>query len=293
MIGVSRAEEALTLRGSGVSMPVLILGAPDRRFLQDLVRQNVCSAVVTARDVYELAAAAGKAGTEAYAHIKIDTGMKRLGASGQAEVLSVLNAAAQHKNVRVTGVFTHFADHEPGFTQLQFSRFLNLTGNLRLTRHCASSYFIEKDRKYHLELVRAGIGIYGYSAVTKPVLTLTAPIVQINDLMPGDTLGYNRAYTAQRRERIAVIAAGYGDGIPRLVNKGEVIILNKRCPLRGAVCMDMMFADVTDVRCTTGDNAVIYGTDGVGAFAEAAGTITYDILTGLTERVKKTWIKAD
>lgn len=293
MIGVSRAEEALMLREFGVDMPVLVLGAPDRRFLADLVSKNVCSTVITPRDVYDLAAAAGKAGTEAYAHIKIDTGMKRLGASNQADVLDLLNAAAQKKNVRVTGAFTHFADHEPDFTQLQFDRFLQLTRNFRVTRHCASSYYIGQDRKYHLEMVRAGIGIYGYSAVTLPVLTVTAPIVQINELEPGETLGYNRAYTAQGKERIAVIAAGYGDGIPRLVNKGHVEIAGKKCLLRGAVCMDMMFADVTNVRCATGDHAIIYGAGGVEDWAEAAGTITYDILTGLTERVKKTWINAD
>lgn len=292
-IGVARAEEALSLRGAGIKMPVLVLGASDRRYLADLVAQNVCVTVITPRDVHDLTAAAGSTGTVATMHIKIDTGMKRLGTSMQSEFLSVLNAAATQKNIRIAGVFTHFADHDRGFTQLQFNRFRNITDYLKVTRHCASSYFIENDSAFHLEMVRAGIGIYGYSAVTRPIMFLTAPIVQINNLESGETLGYNRAYSARGREKIAVIAAGYGDGIPRLVNKGNILINGKTCALRGAVCMDMMFADVTNAPCITGDQAVIYGADGVQSWAEAAGTITYDILTGLTERVKRTWINAN
>jgi alanine racemase len=228
-------------------------------------------------------------------HLKVDTGMARLGMREAPDAIAAAVRGLRH--VSVEGLMSHFATpDDPVQSEQQLSR---LEEVLRVVKpevvHFASSFALaERLRGAWLTLVRPGIALYGYAPVcdVKPVLSWKARVLQVKPLPKGSTVGYNARYVAPRDITAAVIAAGYADGLPRaLTNKGHVEIGGKLAPIIGAVSMDLTTIDITDCGdVQAGDEAVIIGL-GITAedMARTAGTISYEILTGIGNRVQRVY----
>jgi alanine racemase len=305
-LGVSSADEALRLRAEGFTARVLVVGWASPAQLPDLIAAGVDLAVWEPGQVAAAAAAAGR--VPARLHLKVDSGMGRLGAlpSSVPELVGAVERAGA--NVDPIGAFTHFADAEaaPEFTLTQDSVFLVAVGEMRrrwpgLILHAANSAAALGIPATRHDLVRCGIAVYGYAppglegvAELRPAMSFRARVIQVKTLRRGRSVGYGRTWVAERETRVAAIVAGYGDGVQRAQsNRGSVLVGGRRCPIIGRVSMDQLTADVSlaeDVR--PGDEAVIFGRQGdvwLGAddVAAAAGTISYEVLCAVSGRVPR------
>jgi alanine racemase len=282
-LAVSNVAEGLELRRAGLSMRILVMGGvlPARR--QALLDGHLTPVIHSLEELREWDAN----GRILNAHLKIDTGMARLGMRETPEAIVAAIAALKH--VHVEGLLSHFASPEdPEQSAAQMARFEEV---LRVAKpeiiHFASSFAITDQLKGSwLTMVRPGIALY------ERVLTWKAAVVGVKNLPKGETVGYGARYRAERDIRTAVIAAGYADGVPRvLTNKGRVAIGECLAPIIGAVSMDLTTIDITDCPPVhVGDEAVIIG-DAITAddIAQLAGTISYEILTGIGNRVERVY----
>jgi alanine racemase len=307
-LGVALAEEGAELRENGINTPILITGplcSPAEVVKYDL-RQSICSS----DDILRLNEQAISQQKYVFVHIKVDTGMNRIGIKGEEQLIEVLNTIKACPAVVAEGIFTHFAsaDGDEEFTHYQAAEFMKACATaermgVKLIRHAANSAAICLYKPYHFDLVRPGIITYGYPPVEvencsfKPVFSLKAAITFVKDIRPGDSVSYNRTFIADRPMRIATIAAGYGDGYRRsLSNQADCLIHGQRARILGNVCMDQMMADVTDIpNVVPGDEAVLIGGEGknrIGAdeLARLANTISYEIMLSVTGRVPKIYI---
>ncbi|MCH5286437.1 MAG: alanine racemase [Christensenellaceae bacterium] len=306
-LAVALIGEGVLLRQAGVTVPVLVLGASMPEELPEGVRHGLTMAVCTPEAVYQAQEAAASVNGEALVHLKLDTGMNRIGARSEDEVRAVIAALRECPRVRLTGVFTHFADadgSDMAFTRLQLERFNRLSSLLpeRVIRHCANSAAIHRLPEAAFDMVRAGISLYGYPPVEtalplEPCMRWTARVAHVKAIDPGDTVSYGRTYTADRTLRVATVSCGYGDGYHRAASgKAEVIIRGRRAPVIGRICMDQMMADVSDIPdVKTGDEVVLIGRDGEAVItaedvASWAGTISYEVLLAATGRVPRVWL---
>jgi alanine racemase len=310
-LGVSSAEEALHLRAEGFAGPLLIAGAASPAHLAALVAAGVDLAVWDPDQVDD-AAAAG-AGTPARLHLKVDSGMGRLGVLPAQ--LPELMAAVDRAGARVEPVaaFTHFANAEddPGYTLGQDAVFLEAAAALRqrwpgLLLHAANSAAALGLPATRHDLVRCGIAIYGYApagaegaARLRPAMSFHARVIQVKTVRSGQSVGYGRTWVAERDTRVAAIAAGYADGVQRAQsNRGSVLVGGRRCPIIGRVSMDQLTADVSLVEAVkAGDEAVLFGRQGgvwLGAddVGSAAGTISYEVLCAVSTRVPRLRVDA-
>lgn len=304
-LAVATAEEGATLRQAGIVAPVLVLGASGPEEIEEGVRRGLTMTVCNPEAV-RCAQAAAQA-REALVHLKLDTGMNRIGARNEEEVRAVLAALDECPGVRLTGVFTHFADADGDdmtFTRRQLERFERLAALLPdgIARHCLNSAAIHRLPEAAFDMVRAGISMYGYPPVPtdlplRPCMRWTSQVTHIKEIAPGDTVSYGRTYRADQPRRVATVACGYGDGYHRAASgKAEVIIRGRRVPVIGRICMDQMMADVTDIPdVALGDEVVLMGESG-GAVITAediaawAGTISYEVLLSATGRVPRVWL---
>jgi len=301
-LGVYTPQEALALRGAGVDARTLVLGWSPPSTHADLVTAGVDVTVFDVETVQSLAAAAGVAGVTARAHVKIDTGLHRLGALPEAvdSLAAALRAASRH--VDVAGLFTHFADAglDPEFTHEQHARFLEAVDVIRPVAreallHTSGSAAVIAHPSMHLDLVRVGIAFYGYPPVPTPAplrlgMHVFARVAQLRTVPKGESVGYGRTWWAGAPARIATVAIGYGQGLPRLLSsRGHMAIRGRRCPIVGRVSMDQVTIDVTDVDgVNVGDPAMFIGErDGVRLGADEvgdlAGTQSYEILCGIAD----------
>ena len=310
-LGVSSAEEALHLRAEGFAGPLLIAGAASPAHLAALVAAGVDLAVWDPDQVDD-AAAAG-AGTPARLHLKVDSGMGRLGVLPAQ--LPELMAAVDRAGARVEPVaaFTHFANAEddPGYTLGQDAVFLEAAAALRqrwpgLLLHAANSAAALGLPATRHDLVRCGIAIYGYApagaegaARLRPAMSFHARVIQVKTVRSGQSVGYGRTWVAERDTRVAAIAAGYADGVQRAQsNRGSVLVGGRRCPIIGSVSMDQLTADVSLVEgVKAGDEAVLFGRQGgvwLGAddVGSAAGTVSYEVLCAVSARVPRLRVDA-
>ena len=306
MLAVAAVGEGVSLRQAGIEAPVLVLGAVLDIDAADGVAYGLTQTVCTPEMVRICEAAAAALGKTAEVHLKIDTGMGRIGVRNAEERDAVLDEIAKSPHVRLTGVFTHLSDadgDEDGmaYTEKQFRKFRRLTDVLPgdVIRHCANSATIHRRPDMALDMVRAGISLYGYPPVednigVKPAMRWTAKISYIKELPAGEYISYGRTYRTDRPARIATVTCGYADGYHRAASgKAEVLIRGKRVPVLGRICMDQMMADITgidDVQAE--DEAVLMGTDGdecISAedIAKWSGTISYEILVDAANRVER------
>lgn len=301
-LGVAVPEEGRRLREAGIGAPILVLGNVSPEGARISVANGLIQTVCDVPGVGLLSEASQALGIEAQAHLKIDTGMNRIGARTAEEIAAVLRAIAEAPGLRLTGAFTHFADADnpdTAFSRAQFERFTALCRSLPpgLTLHAAASDASLRFPWARLDMVREGIALYGCAEgydelALRPAMRLETRVAYIKDIQPGDTVGYGRAFRAEAPLRVATLPIGYGDGYPRACSgRASVLIGGQRCPVLGRVCMDQLMADVSrvpDVR--VGDTAVLMGSQGSDAITASelgrwAGTISYEILLSPHARV--------
>ena len=306
--GVARANEALILRDSKINNDILLMGSfENKATLKELIDQKIILTIHCYDELKLLTTLAKIHYGIIRVHIKVDSGMGRLGISDKDTLDKVINHLKELKNVKCEGVYTHYAtsDSDISYLDKQYKNFCNLTDNLNLIKHSANSAAIFQGKKYHMDMVRSGIMLYGYidkklktydgqkvCNIIKPAMSIYADIVQIKSLEAGAFIGYDKGFHILKPTKIAIISIGYGDGYPRLINTGYVIIKNKKCKILGKVCMDLTAVDITEVdNVTYKDKVEILGKNiGADTIARWNKTISYDILCSGTKRIKKVWI---
>lgn len=297
-LGVAVPEEGRKLRQAGVSAPILVLGNVNPEGVDIAAGYGLTQTVFDLPGVALLA----RSGRDIDVHLKIDTGMNRIGARTEAEVKTVLEALKNAPNLHLTGAFTHFADADnpdDAFSRQQFDRFQRLCALLPdgLLLHAAASDASLRFPWARLDMVREGIALYGCiegyeDLALRPAMRLETRVAYIKEIAAGDTVGYGRAFTAERAMRVATLPIGYGDGYPRACSgKASVLLHGQRCRVLGRVCMDQLMVDVSDLpEIHQGDTAVLMGRQGdqeitAAELARWAGTISYEILLSPHARV--------
>lgn len=300
--GVACLEEALELRAAGVKSPLLVLGSlyPFNSFIEAIKNDLTVtvSSLDAARQMLEAALLAGK---KSSCHIKVETGMNRIGAR-RPSALKIFQELSGQKAVSVDGVYTHLssADTDPEYTAQQLAYFretlteLGRSGARDLVRHAANSYAAVHVPDSRWDMVRTGLAAYGTMDGFEPVLSLKTRIVFIKNVREGAFISYNKSFRAPTPMKIATVPVGYGDGYLRaLSNRAEMLVGGRRCKVLGNVTMDMVMLDVTAVdRVSVGDEVVAIGRQGAETvtaeeLAGHAGTIPYEITTLLTRRVPR------
>ena len=314
-LGTAFVEEALTLRQAGITTPIITSG-PFSKFQIGLFIENkvdfTVAAVGTLKLIDEAAAFYGK---RVNVHLKIDTGMMRIGIR-HSNADKLFDAARHAKNCNVVSIYSHFASadcEDTSFQRLQLERFLEATsyyekhGIERPLLQIANSAAICRMPESHLDMVRPGIMLYGYhpsaqseaAADLKPALSLRAKVMYFKVILAGSSVGYGRTWTAPRNCRSVTIPVGYGDGYSRdLSNKGEVLIRGKRYPTIGTICMDQTVVCLGDGEAYNGDEVVLIGSQGSESItaddvAKLTGTISYEVLTAISSRVPRIYINGD
>ena len=307
---VGTVPEGVELRRAGIAGRILILGAPLPEYLGRYVRHEL-DVTVPSLGVAEAVREATGRGRGLRAHVKVDTGMGRIGLLPKeaADVVRLLEGAS---GVELAGLWTHLAtadEPELEYSQRQLELFHGVVrevGDAFETIHAANSAAalrLPESLVFDRPLIRAGIGLYGYTALEglaqeaglKPVMRLTSRVTHVKWVEPGTTVSYGRRWRAERRTRIATVNAGYGDGYPRLAtNRAKVGIAGEHYPVAGTVCMDMFMVDVGDrTDVAAGDEVVLFGPGGPDAFdlAVCTETIPYEILTRVTRRVPRAYVE--
>jgi len=312
-LAVATPEEALELRRAGITCMVLTLGPVTKDATRLLVREDVSLTVTSPENLKAADEAGNSFYRKARVHLKIDTGMSRIGVSPGAELANVLAVFKESPHIDLEGVFTHFsvAGTDKEYTKEQFARFkeavqqVSASGLKPKYLHAANSAAILDFPESRLDLVRPGIMLYGSypdpslagRAKIYPVLSLKARVSYVKRVPEGTFVGYGKTYRASTDTLIATLPVGYADGYPRLLsNRGSVIIEGKRYPIAGRVCMDQMMVDLgvnTGVR--PGDLATLIGSNGgesisVDEVASLSSTISHEVLTGLASRVPRVYV---
>ncbi len=307
--GVALVEEGAQLRDAGIVAPVLCLGGVGRDGAPEAVARDLVPVLYDEGDAERLDAAAMASGRPVGVHLKVDTGMGRLGVP-MPHWGHFLDRLAGFSWLRVDGLLTHFAESEspdPTFTLEQGRRFREALRQARergfhpsLLHTCNSGGLLTRP-DLHFDMVRPGILLYGVlpgpglSADLRPVMRVTTRVLFVKDLPTGASVSYGRRFMTRRPSRIATLPMGYADGYPRVLgNRAEVLVQGRRCPLVGTVCMDLCMVDVTDVPevVESGDEVVLLGAAGTERItaeelAGHAGTIPYEVLCGFSERVPR------
>lgn len=307
---VASLDEGIALRQAGLSTSIVVLGALFEEQLPDLIAHHLTPVVSDRRILPALAKAAHSLSTPYPIHLKVETGMGRLGFSPD-ELLSLFDNPLLRSPLKVEGLMTHLADADgadSAFTERQLGVFrtvLSQTQRCGVTIplvHAANSAAIMRFPDAHFSLVRPGIMLYGYHTLPatvpapdlRPVLSLRTTIAQLRNIPPGGTVSYNATFVAARPTRIAVLPIGYADGYSRqLSHRGSVLIQGHRAPIVGLVCMDMIMVDVTDLPpVQVGETVILIGQQGqesiwANEVAGWIGTIPYEVLCGIGSRVPR------
>ncbi len=310
---VATAEEALKLRKEGLEKPILILGYVFPCDYEILAKQNVRIAVFREDMLEELAVAARSIGQSIPVHIKVDTGMGRIGISPDEEGLGFVEKALHTEGVEIEGIFTHFAradEADKTNVEAQFGRFSafldqvkDRLGFVPAIRHCSNSAAILELPQTHLDMVRAGITLYGLEPSDEvdmtriplePVMSLHSRITFVKTVQPGQSVSYGGLFTADKPTRVATVPLGYGDGYPRsLTGKGEVLIRGRRCPILGRICMDQFMVDITDLpEVREGEPVVLMGRDGAECITaeelgDKSGRFNYELVCLISNRIPR------
>lgn len=311
-LGVAVLSEALQLRRAGIDAPILILGYTPPEQAEEVVKYDLSQTVFQWEVARALSDAARRLGKKAKIHVKIDTGMGRIGFLPGEEAVAEIKKIAALPHLYLEGIFTHFAMADAcdkTFTYRQLKIFLELIKRLEQEgivfsfRHAANSAALIDLPETHLDMVRPGIALYGLypSPEVKrekvelvPAMTVKSRIIQVKKVPTGTPVSYGCTWRAPRPTVVATLPIGYADGYTRLLSgKGEVLVKGKRVPVIGRICMDQCMIDVTDVpEVKQGEEVLIFGRDGretlpVEELAAKIGTINYEIVCMLGERVPR------
>lgn len=302
VVAVALAEEGEQLRQAGLNLPILILAAVNEDGAKIAARAGLTLTLYTLEQLMLAEKAAAQNGVILPIHIKVDSGMGRIGVRSSKELSALLTALKSAKHLRLEGAFTHFADAdrpETGYTDMQLARFKELCKGLPhgLCLHAANSPAILTREDAFFSMVRTGQLLYGYPPVEsdlpfRPCMSWYAEITHVKTLPKGEGVSYGVCYVTPGPAQIATLAVGYGDGYSRAFSdKGIVLVHGVRCPVVGRVCMDQVMVDVSKVEgVKAGDQAVLLGRQGDEAIladelALMLGTISYDILLSASARV--------
>lgn len=317
LFAVSNIDEARELRELGIKIPIIILGYTPVSFADELVRYRITQTVFSFDYAQKLSLEAEKLGKVIEGHLKLDTGMGRLGFDCRSERLNGLTEIKQTlllNGLDFNGIFTHFSsadsyaplDREE--TSKQYERFIRVVEILQANgtrfemRHCCNSAATMLYPEMHLDAIRPGIILYGLTPSAdieptlnlKPVMSFKSTISMVKTLDKDQTVSYGRTYKAKNPIKIATISVGYADGMPRILSgKGRVLVKGKEAAIVGRVCMDQMCIDVTDIAdVKEGDIVTLFG-EGlpVERLAKEAETINYEIVCGLSKRVQRFLVK--
>lgn len=311
MFAVADSGEGAALRESGIRQPILVFGAVSAGSVDDVFTHDLTPTVAAPEAAVALADAAAARGVRLRCHVKIDTGMHRMGFRHD-NLRRTLPPVTGHPHLEVAGVYTQFAtadDFEHPLYEQQRERFdaaLQVLASLGVTgavRHAAKSGALLRDERVWFDAVRPGLLLYGVvpppgftTLALEPVMSLRSRIVAVKDLRPGDSVGYGARFTAGTPSRVAVVPAGYTDGIDtRLANRGVVLVRERRAPVVGSVCMDSMMLDVTGLDAAPGDEVVIVGRQGaqelgIREMASTVGTHPWELLCRLGPRIEREYV---
>lgn len=313
---VATLDEAVVLRTEGIQKPILVLGCvfPDQymEMLKHEIRMNIYTEEM-AESISRMAAREGKT---AYMHIKLDTGMSRLGFGINEQSAETIKRISKMPNVNMEGIFTHFTkadEKDKSFTKKQIQEFVWMTErlkekNVRFTyEHCSNSAGIIDVPEANFDIVRAGISTYGLypseevdktNVKLKPALELKSHVAFVKEIERGTPVSYGGTFVAKEKMKIATIPVGYADGYPRsLSNKGYVLIRGKKAPILGRVCMDQFMVDVTQIEGVSfGDKVTMIGKDGneilpVEVLSELSGRFNYEFVCDLGKRIPRVYVR--
>lgn len=307
-LAVAIADEGVALRKAGISIPIVVMNPEEHSFemlFEHMLEPNIYSKRLL--DQF-LLSAQRNAVCNFPIHVKIDTGMKRLGFETEDEIKYLLEKVKRGNVLHISSVFTHLAasdtPEEDTFTQIQIHRFDKLATLIQnntdhhVLRHVLNSAGIERFPNSQFDMVRLGIGLYGVSSVAESkvsnVSTLKTTISQIRNIPKGETIGYGRKGKAKSDIKIATLPIGYADGFNRRLSNGvgKVWINGKLAPVIGNVCMDMCMIDITGIDVSEGDRVIVFGEDYPATeMAIALGTIPYEIFTSVSQRVKRVYFQ--
>ena len=313
---VATVGEALALRRAGITKPILILDFVFPNQFETIIRNDIMLTIFQYGIAKELNETAERMGTTAHIHIKVDTGMGRIGYIPDEKSVDEICRIAQLPNIEIDGIFTHFAcadEVDKTSMNKQYAKFRDFVEkleareiNIPIKHVCNSAAIIDKDDDF-LNMVRSGIvtyGLYPSEEVQKdklhiePAMELHSVVINIKTIHEGDTVSYGSTYVATKPTVIATIPVGYADGYPRLLsNKGSVLIHGKRAKIVGKVCMDQFMVDVTDIPdVSIGDNVTLIGKDGnecitCEEIGDISGRFNYEFLCCITRRVPRVYIR--
>lgn len=321
-ICVSSLNEAMELRAEYIYKPILVLGYVKEDMFDILVQNRIDATIYNFDQCYKLNEAAKKLNTVVDIHVKIDTGMGRLGFliddenmdSTIENIIKIYNLS----NVHLKGIFTHLSDadgYEKGFTKGQYEKFNNVIDILKENNVEIPVKHIANDAgsivfDYNMDMIRMGIGLYGYYSAPivkrasniniEEIASFFTTVSNVKYLDKDETIGYNRTFITEKKTKIATIAIGYADGYPySLSNKGYVLIKGKKAKILGKVCMDQTMVDISDIEdVKIGDAVLLYGHDKdnylpIYDVADKANTIIYDLICRLSMRVPRIYIRDD
>ena len=313
---VATAEEALQLRHEGVRKPILILGIVFEESFEELIKEDVRPAVCTLEMAKKLSAQAVLQKKNVHIHLALDTGMTRIGFADVPESVEIIKKIAALPNMEIEGMFTHFAradefDRSPAMVQLErYLKFAGLLENAGIKipiRHCSNSAGIIRIPEANLNVVRAGITIYGIYPSNEverdiiklePALEWKSHVSYVKNVEEGNAVSYGGTYVTEGDMKIATIPVGYADGYPRqLSNKGWVLIHGRRAKILGRVCMDQFMVDVTEIPdVKAGDEVTLIGRDGsefisIEEFGDLSGRFSYEFACEISKRVPRIYVK--
>jgi len=314
-LAVALVEEAIQLREAGIQSPILILGSTPPDQVHEVIKYNLSQTVCSRELIETLSNEAQSWNQTAKVHIKVDTGLGRLGIFPE-EVAAFVKESSCLEGIEIEGIFTHFsvADEDKAFTELQIKKFKEVISNLEREKihiplkHAANSAAVVGFASSYFNLVRPGIILYGLypspemnrTIPLKPAMSFKTKITYLKRVPAGYSLSYDRTFTTERKSLIAILPVGYADGYPRaLSNKGEVLIKGKRAPVVGMICMDMTLVDVTHIPdVKIGDEVVLFGKQNgaqisADEIASKSDLINYEILCGISKRVPRIYKRRD
>jgi alanine racemase len=305
-LGVAYADEGIELRQHGITTPIMVMN-PEPVPMSTLQRFNLEPEVYDARSLEEALKHARSAGPGLVVHVELDTGMHRLG-FGEDDMPLLLDRLSDPGPLHVGSIFSHLAASEDpaqdAFTREQLARFHGMADQIdavlghRPLRHIANSAGATRFPEARLDLVRLGIGLHGVGATSdeqrrlQPTVVLRTVVAQVRTVRAGEGIGYGMGSPADHPRRIAVLPIGYADGYARALGRGRgrVMIHGRAVPTVGSICMDMCMVDVTGVDCAPGDAVLVIGPGhGLQDLAAELGTIPYEVLTGISQRVRRVY----
>ena len=309
-LAVAIPEEGAELRKAGIDAPILVLGGIEAAAAEAVVSLGLTQTVFDEELVRALSEAGVRLGKTARVHLKLDTGMNRIGLRSEEEVRALVRLMNSLPGIELTGCFTHMAtaDGETSEgTMRQLSRFEALCRAIAqehpapITRHAANTASIFRYPQAHFDMVRGGIALYGYPPVPqakdlRPAMRWVTRAVQVKEIAPGERVGYGGAFEAEKATRVMTVPVGYADGYRRaLSGKACVLVRGRRAPLLGRVCMDQIMVDVTDIPdAQAGDEVVLLGAQGTDCIdaqemADWLGTISYEVICSPSRRVPRVY----